>query len=217
MTALASQSWTEVDPAALLVVPLGATEQHGPHLSLSTDTDIALALCQRLAARRPDVVVAPALPFGASGEHAGFAGTLSIGQSALELVLVELIRSAMLTFRRVLLVSAHGGNAEPIGRAVRLLREQGHDVRAWGPSWDGDAHAGRTETSVQLALGGCVRLGAAAGVTAPIGELLAALRVGGVVAVSPSGVLGDPAGASASEGEALLDQGVEQLLAWVNQ
>ena len=61
----------------------GSTEQHGPHLPLSTDTDIALALADALAARRPDVVVAPALPYGASGEHAGFPGTLSIGHEAL--------------------------------------------------------------------------------------------------------------------------------------
>ncbi|MER6899930.1 creatininase family protein, partial [Amycolatopsis sp. NPDC000740] len=49
---------------AILAVPLGATEQHGPHLPLSTDTDIATALCDRLAEERPDVLVAPAVPYG---------------------------------------------------------------------------------------------------------------------------------------------------------
>lgn len=217
MTLLAEVTWTEVDPGALLVLPLGATEQHGPHLPLSTDTDIAVALCRRFAALYPAAVVAPALPYGASGEHAGFAGTLSIGQEALELVLVELVRSAMLTYRRVLLVSAHGGNAEPLGRAVRRLREEGHDVRAWGPSWPGDAHAGRTETSVQLALGAPVRPGATPGVTTPVAELLPLLRAGGVLAVSPTGVLGDPRGATAEEGELLLARAVDQLLAWVRR
>ena len=217
MTLLAHQSWTEVDPGALLVLPLGATEQHGPHLPLSTDTDIAVELCRRFAARYPAAVVAPALPYGASGEHAGFAGTLSIGQQALELLLVELVRSAMLTFARVLLVNAHGGNAEPVGRAVRRLREEGRDVRAWGPSWPGDAHAGRTETSVQLALGFAVRPYSAPGVTTPIAELLPALRAGGVLAVSPTGVLGDPRGASAEEGELLLTAAADQLLAWVSR
>ena len=64
----------------LLVVPLGATEQHGPHLPLGTDTVIASAL---RGSRRRDAVVAPALPYGSSGEHAGFPGTLSIGHAAL--------------------------------------------------------------------------------------------------------------------------------------
>src|SRR3954469_23792251 len=115
----------------VLAVPLGATEQHGPHLPLGTDTTIAIALASRLAAQR-DVVVAPALPYGSSGEHAGFAGTLSIGHDALLLVLVELVRSASVP---VLFVCAHGGNAEPLAAAVRKLRDEGKDVRAWAPRW----------------------------------------------------------------------------------
>ena len=207
MTAAADLSSPEVAgrAGAVLVVPLGATEQHGPHLPLSTDTDVAVALAARVAAARDDVLVAPALPYGASGEHAGFAGTLSIGQAALELLLVELVRSATDTVRRVLLLSVHGGNAEPVRRAVALLRSEGRDVRAWSPGWGGDAHAGRVETSVQLALGpDRVRPGRAAGATAPLAELLPELRRVGVRGVSANGVLGDPAGATAEEGAALL-------------
>ena len=104
----------------------------------------------RRSLQRLDAVVAPALPYGSSGEHAGFPGTLSIGREALEHVLVELARSA--GFARVLFLCAHGGNAEPLAAAVRVLRAEGRDVRAWSPRWDGDAHAGRTETSLMLAL-----------------------------------------------------------------
>ena len=191
---------------ALLAVPVAATEQHGPHLPLSTDTDLAVALCARLAAARPDVVVAPPLAYGSSGEHEGFAGTISIGQEAVELVLVELCRSATLTFRRVLLVSTHGGNAEAVRRAEQRLRSESRDVYAWLPRWHGDAHAGRTETSLQLALAPQgVRISRARkGNTTPIAELMPALRASAVRAVSPNGVLGDPAGATAAEGEAVL-------------
>jgi creatinine amidohydrolase len=196
----------EAVATAVLVVPLGATEQHGPHLPLATDTDIALALCERLAARR-EVVLAPAVPFGSSGEHAGFAGTLSIGQAALELLVVELVRSATDTFERVLLVNGHGGNSEPLQRAVATLRFEGRDVCLWAPRWEGEPHAGRPETAMQLALHpDRVAIGAAVvGDQRPMREVLPLLREGGIRAVSEVGVLGDPRGASAEEGEALLE------------
>jgi len=202
---------------ALLAVPVASTEQHGPHLPLSTDTDLAVALCTRLAAARPGVIVAPPLAYGSSGEHEGFAGTISIGQQAVELVLVELCRSATLTFPKVLLVSTHGGNTEPVRRAEQRLRAESRDVRAWLPSWDGDAHAGRTETSLQLALApAAVRAGQArAGNTTPVAELMPALRASTVKAVSPNGVLGDPAGATAAEGRAVLAALLSDLLAAV--
>ena len=77
---LADLAWPDVAEraaaGAVLAVPLGSTEQHGPHLPLSTDTDIAVALCGRLASARSDVLIAPAVAYGSSGEHDGFAGTL---------------------------------------------------------------------------------------------------------------------------------------------
>lgn len=216
---LGERPWPEVAAAAdaLVVVPLGSTEQHGPHLPLSTDTLVASALADALARRRPDVVVAPALPYGASGEHAGFPGTLSIGQAALELVLVELGRSAD-HFAGVVFVSGHGGNAAPLGRAVATLTAEGRRTLAWSPRIPGgDAHAGRTETSLLLALHRhhVREEAAAAGATEPLSALLPALRDGGVRAVSANGVLGDPAGASAAEGRALLDGLVSDLCAAV--
>jgi mycofactocin precursor peptide peptidase len=193
---------------AVLVVPIGSTEQHGPHLPLSQDTDLAVSLCRRLADVRADVVVAPAIPYGASGEHEGFAGTLSIGCEALEHVVVELSRSAGATFGSVVLVSAHGGNAEPVQRARIRLEGEGRRILVWAPRWEGDAHAGRVETSLALAMHPeRVDLSRAeAGNRTPLAELLPALREHSFRVVSPNGVLGDPAGASVAEGERLLDQ-----------
>jgi mycofactocin precursor peptide peptidase len=198
----------------LLVVPVGATEQHGPHLPLTTDTDIALTLAERC----PGALVAPPVAYGSSGEHAGFPGTLSIGREATEHMLVELCRSAAESYARVLLISTHGGNAVPVERAVARLRREGRDVRAWGPSWKGaDAHAGRTETSLMLAIAPeLVHMErAAAGNSAPLESLLDQLRRGGVRAVSPNGVLGDPTGASADEGRALLASATAELTRFV--
>lgn len=215
MTSLAELTWPEVDAACLLVIPLGSTEQHGPHLPLSTDTDIAVRLATGLGSRRTDVLVAPALPYGASGEHAGFPGTLSLGQAALEVVLVELVRSADLTARRVLLLNGHGGNVAALHRALTILTAEGRDVRVWSPTWRGDAHAGRTETSAQLAMGARVGPARPAGVTTALAELLPQLERDGVRAVSANGVLGDASGASAEEGRALLDSALDDLVAFV--
>ena len=204
---LAELAWPDVPDGAVLVVPLGATEQHGPHLPLGTDTDVAAALADRLAAARPGVVVAPALPYGSSGEHAMFRGTLSIGQEGLETVVTELVRSAD-AFAGTVLVCAHGGNAVPLARAAATLTSEGRRVLVWAPSVaGGDAHAGRTETSLMLAVAGTrVQMGRAApGDTRPLAEVAATLRAAGVAAVSPNGVLGDPTGASVAEGSELLD------------
>lgn len=202
---------------ALLAIPLGATEQHGPHLPLRTDTDIAVAVAARLAAARPEVVVAPPLAYGSSGEHQSFPGTLSIGGRALAHVLTELIRSATETFDRVLLVNAHGGNVATLARVVEEQQTESRDVRVVHADLRLDLHAGRAETSAMLALApSLVRSDlAAAGATAPLRELLPRMRAEGVRGVSPNGVLGDPTGASAEEGEALLARAAAEVIAFV--
>ena len=218
---LAELTWPEAESAAgqtLLAVPVGATEQHGPHLPLGTDTEIAAGLAAGLSRERPHVVVAPAVAYGSSGEHSAFAGTLSIGQEATELLLVELCRSAADTF--VARCSSPLTAATPSRSTAhwpRLLAE-GHDVRAFFPGWSHDAHAGRMETSLMLALAPArVQLARAQpGVTAPLHELLPQLTVSGVREVSPNGVLGDPAGASAREGRSLLRRGIEALVSLID-
>jgi creatinine amidohydrolase len=203
----------------LLAVPLGSTEQHGPHLPLTTDAEIAAALVVGLSSARADVIAAPVLPYGASGEHEDFPGTLSIGEMALELLLVELGRSACLTYGRLLFVSAHGGNTQALRKAVSKLRHEGRNVRAWAPDWRGDAHAGRVETSLMLHLAAeRVQIErAVAGNLSPIAELMMPMRSGGVAAVSENGVLGDPAGASAGEGAHMLATAIDELSDWVAQ
>jgi creatinine amidohydrolase len=208
---LADLTWPQVEQraggGAVLAVPLGATEQHGPHLPLSTDTDVAVALCNRLAGFRDDVLVAPPVAYGSSGEHAGFAGTLSIGQTALEFVVIELVRSATETFAGVVLVCGHGGNAAAVTRAVRTLRGESRDVLMFMPAWEGDPHAGRQETSMMLALRPKVveMDRAVPGDPRPVAAVLAELRTMGVRSVSENGVLGDPTGANTEEGQTLIE------------
>ena len=195
---IAQARWPECEDVPVLLVPVGATEQHGPHLPLGTDTAIAATV-----AARSGLPVAPALPYGASGEHESFPGTVSIGTETLAAVIVELGRSACRFARRLVLVNGHGGNVGALRAAVALLRSEGRDV-AWFPCGvpGADAHAGHHETAVMLALApDTVRPDLATpGNTAPLRELMPAISAGSVRDVSPSGVLGDPTGATAGEG-----------------
>jgi mycofactocin precursor peptide peptidase len=199
---------------ATLVVPLGATEQHGPHLPLDTDTRIAVALAEAAAVDAREVVVGPPVAYGASGEHEAFAGTVSIGTEALTMLLVELARSALPPFGRLLFVNGHGGNADAVARATRVAAGEGRAVASWAPRvHGGDAHAGHVETSLLLAISPeAVRLDLLApGNTTPLAELATELRAGGVAPVAPSGVLGDPTTASAAAGRRLFDNLVAEL------
>jgi mycofactocin system creatininase family protein len=197
----------------MVLVPVGSTEQHGPHLPLDTDAAVATAVADVLALRvKGRVVVAPAVSYGSSGEHQSFAGTVSIGSEVLRLLIVELVRSLSTWAGRIVLVNAHGGNISALSGAVLQLNAERHNV-AWLPCVvpGADLHAGRTETSLMLHLNPeAVRLERpVAGELRPLDELLPELLAGGVAAVSSSGILGDPSGANASEGVRLLDLMVE--------
>lgn len=206
----------------VVLLPVGSCEQHGPHLPFVTDASVATEVARRAVAvlRAEDVhaVLAPTLPYGASGEHQHFPGTVDIGHEALFRVVLELGRSISGWADRLVLVNGHGGNAPTLAAAVGQLRHEGRDA-AWVPCqvvW-GDAHAGRTETSLMSAIApGTVWTDrAASGVTDPIETLLPRLRAGGVVSVSANGVLGDPTGAGAAEGEELLAGMVDEAVASV--
>lgn len=201
-----------------LLVPLGSTEQHGPHLPLDTDTRIAAAVAQQVDAAllgadpSQQWLVAPAIGYGDSGEHQSFPGTISIGTEALTRLLLEYGRSACCWAQRVVFVNGHGGNVSALSAAVRRLRFEARDVSWWPCAvTDADAHAGHTETSLLLHISPIDvrsdRLSPGNG--APLAELLPAMRRGGVAAVSEVGVLGDPTTATATEGRRIIAEMVE--------
>jgi mycofactocin system creatininase family protein len=203
-----------------LIIPVGSVEQHGPHLPLDTDTRIAGtvagAIAERLADRNEsNWALAPAIGYGASGEHEGFPGTVSIGTAALRLLLVEFGRSASQWASRLVFVNGHGGNVEALAAAVALLRYEGRDV-AWCSCTvrDADAHAGHTETSVLLHISPADVWAdeRVPGNSEPLARLMPQLRQGGIVAVSEHGVLGDPTTATAEEGERILTEMIDACL-----
>jgi creatinine amidohydrolase len=166
----------ELLPDALVVVPLGATEQHGPHLATGTDALMAQTLAERAAERaaprcgRP-IVLAPTLPYGASDHHLPFGATLSLRQDTLVAVLRDLLRSLHdAGAQRVVVLNGHGGNRAACALvAGDAAREHGltvlgasyweiADARdvAYGPppvaAGFVPGHAGWFETSLALAL-----------------------------------------------------------------
>ena len=209
-----------------LVIPVGSTEQHGPHLPLDTDTRIAAAVARAVAERLahadgPDWMLAPAVGYGASGEHEDFPGTVSIGTSALRLLLLEFGRSASKWASRIVFVNGHGGNVDALAAAAALLRYEGREV-GWSPCTveNADAHAGHTETSVLLHISPDdvwtdERL---PGNSAPLAELMPRMRRGGIAAISELGVLGDPTTATAAEGAhifaEMVDGCVGRIMRW---
>ena len=210
---LGAARWPDLETDITLLIPIGSCEQHGPHLPLDTDTRIALEISTRSAAHSENCLVAPAISMTASGEHQGFPGTLSIGNEALELCIVELCRSADWA-RRIILVNGHGGNFSAIKAACATLNSEGRSVIDWWPSGSpDDLHAGRIETSVMMSLApdevSISRI--ATGPTPSMNDL----EQHGVKALSPSGVLGDPTGATATEGEQWLAKWVANLVSTI--
>ena len=218
---ITNQTWTEIASrqATVLLLPLGSCEQHGPHLPLDTDTQIAQYLCAQAAQQDNRMLIAPSLTISASGEHAGFAGTLSIGTAVLTQVLIEIVRSADWC-DGVVFVNGHGGNAEAVTAAVRTLTSEQRKVASWWPRIErGDAHAGASETSMMLAINPeQVNMAMAeAGSITPIGEISAQLRSGGVRSVSTNGVLGDPTVATSQNGLNLLSQLTHDLVTFIHE
>lgn len=225
---LAESSWPDVAQAVAagittVILPLGATEQHGPHLPLGTDTCRAVALAERLAERLP-ALVTPVIPIGCSDEHSGFAGLLSLEAETLAAVIVDCARRMIdWGVQRLVVLSAHGGNGRALALAETRLRRELPTLAVWIPdamAICGEAvltiateaglpfnaiglHAGEWETSELLRLHPKqVRMDRAAlGHTGDMDEALATLIANGTWALTATGVVGDPRSANADRGE----------------
>ena len=207
-----------------VIIALGALEQHGPHLPLATDHIIADAIADGVARRVGQCVVVPTLPIGASSHHLTFAGTASLTEETMTTTQVEIVETLLgHGFRSAYVVTGHAGNTGAMASAVAQLgelvvsfadwpaqRAAIHRVAEHELGLDPDVvgtHAGHFETSIMLLLRpDLVRLDRAApGHIGPATEASALLRREGMAALSPSGVIGDPTGATAAAGERYLD------------
>jgi len=219
-----------------VVVGIGSTEQHGPHLPTMTDTRIGDDLAHRVARRLGNALQARTIPFGVSEHHLAFGGTVSVTPATLHAVLTDYVDSlARCGFHRIVLLPSHGGNFG----TVQQIIDESRDTRAgvvvtgyadllgfsgfleqasarFGVAADAcGAHAGENETSMMLALEpGLVRRDRfAAGYVGPLGqEQVEIIFAKGMTALTANGVLGDPSGSTAERGEAYLDALVDFLV-----
>lgn len=123
---LAEMTWQECRDAIretdLAIIPVGAQEQHGPHLPLGTD-NIHATLAAEQAALECGVLVAPAVPVGISANHLDFAGTMTLQPQTLIQVLIEYCQSLISHgFRRFVFINGHGGNCATLDVAVQTLQ-----------------------------------------------------------------------------------------------
>jgi creatinine amidohydrolase len=118
-------TWTDVDGVEtdLALLPVGSTEQHGPHAPLGTDTRTAETVADRAADRYDgEVVVAPAVPVGVAEEHRAFAGTLWTTPSTFRAYVRDVVGSlAHHGFDRVVVVNGHGGNVPALGEVCATV------------------------------------------------------------------------------------------------
>ncbi len=135
---LAQLSWPETREVLksneIVLLPVGAHEQHGPGIAVSTDTVSAAGLCRRAAAiMGARAAVAPAIPYGVSWQHLNFPGTITLTPETLTTLILEIVTSlARHGFPRVAVVNGHGGNTAAIATAVDAARQRIAGVRVLG-------------------------------------------------------------------------------------
>lgn len=231
MKLLAEMSWEETQEYLArddrVVLPLGATEEHGRHLGLGTDHIEAEALALGIGAAT-HVAVAPTLNYGMSHSLLGFPGTLSLRPTTLMAVLDDLFRALYRHgFRRVLIVNGHGGNTASISSVVQTLALEFADLRVKSFEWWTDqeayrvvidmlgeqtgSHASPGETAFMLAVRpSAVKLNRLTGRAAPVTPSREITTLNTFAQKYPDGIMGlDPRTATREAGEALLKRSIE--------
>ncbi|MDN3656847.1 creatininase family protein [Ferruginibacter paludis] len=107
----------------IVLLPLGAIEQHGLHLPVSTDTDIVTAVATYAESKLPDdILLCPTLAYGSSHHHQAFGGTLSVSPQLYTQLVIEIVESVIKSgFTKIILLNGHGGNITPVKQALSVL------------------------------------------------------------------------------------------------
>lgn len=245
---LRSLEFGELDPArTVAVMPLGAIEQHGPHLPVMVDARVAAAVTDRaLAGLEPDLPVLrlPTMTVGKSDEHLSFPGTLTFSAETVLRVWVEVGMSvARAGVRKLVMVNGHGGQIQPMQMAARELRIRSGMFAVACNWWQFGyppglfpeeelrfgIHAGMVETSIMQALEpDLVRMDLAEDFLPMTRQVLAArypsLAAAGAAGfgwmaedIHPSGAAGDASQARPELGSAVIEHAAAGLVALLQE
>lgn len=238
---LKAPDFTTLDPDTVAILPLGATEQHGPHLPLSVDTTLTEAVLARSLPLWPaevSALILPTLTVTKSNEHLNHPGTLTYSARTLLAMLDDIAASVARTpVRRLLMINGHGGNTAVLEVACREIRIA-HGLITAHASWFAftdtkglltpedekhDIHAGDLETSAMLAAAPDLVDMTRAPNTPPKSRGWTAAGLTGQPArpgwiiddVSDTGVCGDATAATAEKGAHLLDTAARSFAAYL--
>jgi creatinine amidohydrolase len=222
----------------VVLLPVGATEQHGRHLAIDTDTFISHEVASRIA-EKTDVLVAPVVPFGFSKSHMNFKGSISLNLDTLVTVYKEVCLGLLHHgFNKIVIINGHGGNINAVNEAIRQVKEETgknvYNIPAWcadagfGRSvvhvikQEGGGHACEEETSTALYLGQRVLLDEAVKWSPPesrsefVKKYMGSYKTARMMdEISEMGNTGDPTIATVEKGRILVDTLVEEVAEFI--
>ena len=233
-------NWVDIGDAiksgfTTVVIGIGSTEQHGPHLPTHTDTIIGDILANKIALKLGNALQAQTIRVGCSDHHLSFPGTISLKKDTLKAIIFDYVRSlSKHGFQNMILIPSHGGNVKAIQEAVKELQSDYQDINIIGYTdilkfimyeWqianefgitneEAGAHAGEVETSQVLAIAeNQVRKErfkpGYMGALSP--EIEKLMNEKGISALSEIGIIGDPTHADIEKGKIYIEKLAENL------
>jgi creatinine amidohydrolase len=233
-------NWVDIKKAIndgfkTVVIGVGSSEQHGPHLPTQTDALIADVMVNLIAQNLKNALQAQTIRVGCSDHHLPFPGTISLRKSTLKALIHDYIESLQKHgFENIIFIPTHGGNFNPIKEAIEEVRERFPKIKIFAYTdlmgfvnaldkiainlnitiQEAGAHAGEVETSQMLALAEdlVVRERFQPGYLGDLGdEEVEMLFNKGMPSLSEIGVIGDPTKASKKNGKIYIEKIVEFL------
>lgn len=222
-----TNSWTDIREKSpkVALLPIGSTEQHGPHAPIGTDTIIARNIATEVDKYSEcNTIVLPTIPVGIAPYHSHFPGTLSVSMETFRQYVHDILNSLSdSTIEIVVFVNGHGGNSETLGNLARIISDDSMvDLKVFLWEWirvldESVSHAGEIETSILFYL--CPNI-----VSEPVvgdADTWNDTFDGGVYHqftddFSENGVVGDATDATTKQGEARFETTVDALISFLN-